>query len=100
MQPTDHSSNKNIIEKETFFFFFYFHTVDRIKAIEFLRHPILRPYRLFHGELSHQYGNANLKFILFPQWEKVSLVVLRLYEVCRNLLAESKTGVILHMFQG
>lgn len=23
MQPTDHSSNKNIIEKETFFFFFF-----------------------------------------------------------------------------
>lgn len=63
MQLTDHSSNKNIIEKEQLLL--YFHPAAGIKATGAVRHPVLRPYRLFHGELSHQYGNENFKFILF-----------------------------------
>jgi len=91
---THHSSNKKIIENQQL------HTDAGIKAIEVLRHSMLRPYRILHGELSHRYGNENFKFILFSQWENVSLIALRLYEVCRNLLAESKTEMILYMFQG
>lgn len=52
----------------------------------------------FPGELSHQYGNENFKFILFSQWEKISLVALRFYEVYEDLLAKSQTRMIFYIY--
>lgn len=67
MQPTAHSSNKNIIEKEQrlLFSLWWWSKSHRI-----FKAPYTEILQGFPGELSHQYGNENFKFILFSQWEK------------------------------